>query len=69
VIAASATTSPASVTSVTLYADASFHPKSGSGWGIWIRWSTGRIVRSGRGPSHAKDSNEAEFAAIYAGMH
>jgi len=53
---------------VTLYADASFSPSDGGGWGVWLRCERGRIVRRGKCPAFVKNSSEAELAAIYAGM-
>jgi ribonuclease HI len=53
---------------VTCYTDASLDKHAGA-WAVWIRSSHGRIVRSGACPPYVKDSNAAELAAIYAGIH
>jgi ribonuclease HI len=53
---------------VTCYTDASFDGHTGA-WAVWIRSSRGRIVRSGACPPYVKDSNAAELAAIFAGIH
>jgi ribonuclease HI len=53
---------------VTVYADASFNPVEGGGWGVWVRSERGRFVRRGKCPPYVKTSGEAELAAIYAGV-
>jgi ribonuclease HI len=55
---------------VTVYTDASFvrRPRS-SGWAAWLKSERGRIVKSGPGPDYIATSNEAEMAAIYAGVY
>lgn len=53
----------------TLYCDASFCPQThAGGWGVWLRSNRGRVVRSGITPHYVIDANEAELAAIYAGV-
>jgi ribonuclease HI len=54
---------------VTLYTDASYSPHKGGAWAVWLRSTRGRIVRSGRCPNYVRNSNDAEFAAIYAGIY
>ena len=54
---------------VTLYADASFSPKDGGGWGVWIRSERGRIVQRGKCPPYVLSSGAAELCAIYVGVH
>lgn len=58
------------VRDVTLYADASWGPRSGKGgWGVWATSDAGRIIRAGPCPPYCADSNDAELAAIFAGLH
>jgi ribonuclease HI len=54
---------------ITLYTDASYSPKDGGGWGVWIRSERGRIVRRGKCPPYVRSSGAAELSAIYAGVH
>src|SRR5262245_41450797 len=53
---------------VTCYTDASF-TKTAAGWGIWLRSARGRIVRQGACPPYVRSANEAEMAAIFAGIY
>ena len=54
----------------TLYCDASFCPHHlVGGWAIWLRSEQGRIVEDGPTPDYCDQSNEAELAAIYAGIY
>lgn len=53
---------------VTCYTDASFRPRFGGGWAVWLRCSEGRIVQNGVCPPYVKDANAAELAAIFAGV-
>lgn len=53
---------------VTCYADASFGDGRGA-WAVWLRCSEGRAIRRGPCPSYVKDSNAAELAALFAGVH
>lgn len=54
---------------VTCYTDASFRPRFGGGWAVWLRSSEGRLVRNGVCPSYVNDANAAELAAIFAGIY
>lgn len=54
---------------VTCYTDASFRPKYGAGWAVWLRSDAGRIVRSGPCPSYVSNASHAEMAAIFAGVY
>ena len=55
---------------VTLHADASFHHKSGAGgWAVWIKGAQGRIIEWGACPAYVNAHNDAELAAIFAGLH
>jgi len=53
---------------VTCYTDASFTPTA-AGWGVWLRSARGRIVRHGACPPYISSANEAELAAIFAGVY
>ncbi|WP_080682449.1 ribonuclease H family protein [Sorangium cellulosum] len=53
---------------VTCYTDASFTPIA-AGWGVWLRSTRGRIVRHGACPPYVSSANEAELAAIFAGVY
>ena len=54
----------------TLYCDASFCPENlVGGWAVWLRSERGRHVESGATPDYCDYSNEAELAAIYAGIY
>lgn len=54
----------------TLYCDASFCPHDRvGGWAVWLRSDFGRHIESGVVPDYCDFSNEAEFAAIYAGIY
>ncbi|WP_437991014.1 ribonuclease H family protein [Sorangium sp. So ce145] len=53
---------------VTCYTDASFSPIV-AGWGVWLRSTRGRIVRHGACPPYVSSANEAELAAIFAGVY
>jgi ribonuclease HI len=53
---------------ITLYTDASFHPKEGGGWACWLRSSLGRVVRQGVCPPEVRDNNLAEMHAIWMGI-
>lgn len=54
----------------TLYCDASFCPRDRvGGWAIWLRSEEGRHIESGPVPEYCNVSNEAELAAIYAGIY
>lgn len=54
----------------TLYCDASFCPEYFvGGWGVWLRSAHGRHVESGTTPAYCHRADEAEFAAIYAGVY
>jgi hypothetical protein len=53
---------------VTCYTDASFTPTA-AGWGVWLRSARGRIVRHGACPPYVSSANEAEMAAIFAGIY
>lgn len=54
----------------TLYCDASFCPRElVGGWALWLRSERGRHVENGVTPSYCKSSNDAELAAIYAGIY
>jgi len=54
----------------TLYCDASWCPhEQVGGWAIWLRSERGRHIESGAVPDYCQYSNEAEFAAIYAGIY
>lgn len=54
----------------TLYCDASFCPETlAGGWAVWLKSNQGRIVRSGLMPSYVQNSNDAELAAIFAGVY
>ena len=53
---------------VTCYTDASFTRRAG-GWGVWLRSARGRIVRQGACPPYVKSSDQAEMAAIFAGIY
>lgn len=54
----------------TLYCDASFCPHQlVGGWAIWLRSNQGRIIEHGATPDYCDFSNEAELAAIYAGIY
>jgi ribonuclease HI len=52
----------------TCYTDASYSPKHGGAWAVWVRSDHGRLVRHGRCPRWVKDSGAAELAAVYAGI-
>lgn len=54
----------------TLYTDASYssHTEEG-GWGVWARSDHGRLIKSGACPDYVSDSNDAELAAMFAGIH
>jgi hypothetical protein len=52
---------------VTCYTDASFS-RTAAGWGVWLRSARGRIVRHGACPPYVSSANEAEMAAIFAGV-
>ncbi len=54
---------------VTCYSDASFHPHTGGAWGVWLRSDRGRIRRQGLCPKYVVNANQAELAAIFAGLH
>lgn len=41
----------------------------GGGWAVWARSDLGRVIRSGACPDYCTDSNDAELAAIYAGLY
>lgn len=53
---------------VTCYTDASFS-REGAGWGVWLRSNLGRLVRRGPCPAYVHSANEAEMAAIFAGLY
>lgn len=54
----------------TLYTDASFHhAHKYGGWAVWARSEYGRLVKSGPCPEYVDDSNDAELAAMYAGIY
>lgn len=54
----------------TLYCDASwYHEEKVGGWAIWLRSEKGRIVRAGAVPDYCLHAYEAEFAAVFAGIH
>lgn len=54
----------------TLYCDASFcHQSKVGGWAVWLRSDQGRHVESGPMPDYCTSSNDAELAAIYAGIY
>jgi ribonuclease HI len=53
---------------VTCYTDASFTPTAAA-WGVWLRSARGRIVRHGACPPYVRSANEAEMAAIFAGVY
>lgn len=54
----------------TLYTDASFHHETkNGGWAVWARSDRGRIVKSGPCPGYVDDSNDAELAAMFAGIY
>lgn len=53
---------------VTCYADASLSGRDAA-WAVWLRCDEGRLVRSGPCPRYVRDSNAAELAAIFAGVH
>ncbi|MCG8424032.1 MAG: RNAse HI domain-containing protein [Proteobacteria bacterium] len=54
---------------VTCYTDASWSPRKGGGWAVWLRSGQGRIVRRGPCPPYVTSSYEAELAAIFAGIY
>lgn len=53
---------------VTCYTDASYTRRA-AGWGVWLRSARGRIVRHGACPPYVSSANEAEMAAIFAGVY
>ncbi len=53
---------------VTCYTDASYSPRKGGGWAVWLRSDQGRVVREGRCPGYVKNSTHAELAAMFAGV-
>ena len=53
---------------VTCYTDASFVPRRGARWAVWLRCDNGRLRRSGACPDTIKTSTNAELAAIAAGI-
>lgn len=52
----------------TLYTDASYSRRHGGAWAVWLVSRQGRIVRAGKCPRYVKSSNDAELAAIFAGL-
>jgi hypothetical protein len=53
---------------VTCYTDASYSPRKGGGWAVWLRCDQGRLIREGRCPGYVKNSTHAELAAMFAGV-
>ncbi len=53
---------------VTCYTDASYSPRKGGGWAVWLRSDLGRVVREGHCPRYVKNSTHAELAAMFAGV-
>jgi ribonuclease HI len=54
----------------TVHADASWSRETmKGGWAIWVKSERERVIRAGPCPPYVKDNNEAELAAIFAGLH
>jgi ribonuclease HI len=53
---------------VTCYTDASFVPRRGGRWAVWLRCDSGRLKRSGACSDAIRTSTNAELAAIAAGI-
>lgn len=51
------------------YTDASFHADTRrSGWGVWLRDTSTRVLRYGPGPEWIQSSKDAELAALFAAV-
>lgn len=53
---------------VTLYCDASYSPKDGGAWSIWLRSEKGRIIDSGKCPESVRCPTSAELYAAKIGV-